>query len=146
MSNRTEQVKAHVTPETKRELEREAETRDLSISQLANEYIERGLRQDREDELSAETRAAQQLRDTIDRGLDEFEQIARDMREMQARSGAHTVATFELLKQDYPEQRIQQAFRTGRDRLREDVDPADVTDDIPDSRDDSEDQGGFWDD
>lgn len=144
--SRSEQVKVWVTEQTKAELVAEADRRDMSQSQLANQYIERGLRQDKEEEVSAETRAARQLQDIIDQGLDEFEQIAHDMKEMQARSGAHSVATFELIKDDYPETTIQDAFVTGRDRLREDTDPDDVAETRTDSTADSDDSdGGYWD-
>lgn len=144
--SRSEQVKVWVTEQTKAELVAEAERRGISQSQLANQYIERGLRQDKEEDVSAETRAAQQLQDIIDQGLDEFEDIARDIREMQARSGAHSVATFELIKDGYSETTIQDAFVTGRDRLREDADSDNVAETRTDSTAESdESDGGYWD-
>lgn len=143
---RTEQVKSWVSEQTKAELVAEAERRDISQSQLANQYIERGLRQDKEEDVSAETRASRQLQDIIDQGLDEFGRLAQDIRDMQARSGAHSVATFELIKDDYPETTIREAFVTGRDRLRDDPDPDDVAETRTTTDDVDDESGGFWDD
>lgn len=51
---------------TKQNFDREADRRGLSRSALITTYCQRGLRQDREGELSAETEAARRLADVLD--------------------------------------------------------------------------------
>lgn len=135
-SARTETVKSYVSPQLKEEIEREADRRDLSTSSLVEAYCRRGLRQDREDELAAETEAARRLGDVLDQGLDDFQDTARHIQNLNAKTGVYAVAAFELLKREYPEQTVKKALQTGSRRLRAD-DPPELVEDRDDPADSS---------
>lgn len=143
-SGRTETVKSYVSSETKRDLDREAERQDVSRSSLIAQYIRRGLRQDREDDVAAETRAEQRLQDVLDAGLDDMADVARHQQEITAKSGVYAVAAFELIKQEHGEAAVADALRAGARRLREDdiddlatVEAEDVDGASDDDQDDS---------
>lgn len=140
-SSRTEVVKSYVSPQTLNDLDREADRRDMSRSALVDLYIRRGLRQDREDDVAAETRAVTELQDVIDRGLDDFRNTARHIQDLNAKSGVYAVAAFELLKQNYGEAQIREALQTGSRRLRDD----DLAPDEESSDQEDDHSAGFWD-
>lgn len=116
-SGRTETVKSYVSLATNQDLDREADRGDLSRSALIAEYCRRGLRQDRENELAAETEAARRLGDVLDAGIDEFEDVARQIQDLNAKTGAYAVATFELVKESHGEAAVREALQTGFRRL-----------------------------
>jgi len=144
---RTEPVKSYVSEATLKELDREADQRGMSRSSLIETYIRRGLRQDREDELEAQSRAARELQDVIDQGLDDFRDVARQIQDLNAKTGVYSAATFELLKQGHPDSTVQDALSVGSRRLRDDVDVEDTDSSVQSDDLQEDDQSeGFWDD
>jgi hypothetical protein len=116
-SGYTETVKSYLTETMKADLDREADRRGVSRSAVIREYCRRGLRQDREGELAAETEAARHLHDIIDAGLDDMEDVAQEIEAVNAKTGMYAIATFELVKRDHPEGVIADAVEAGARRL-----------------------------
>lgn len=121
-------ISLYVTPERKRELERRADDADMGVSPYIDRLIERQLRMDAENEISAETRAAENLQRIIDEGVRDIRDATEDLREMTAKSGAYSIANFEFLKQDRGEPEINDALSAGARRLRDSDDAADQDD------------------
>jgi len=143
---RTEVVKSYVSQQTLEDLDREADRRGCSRSSLVDEYIRRGLRHDREDEVAAEARAVRKLQDVLDQGLDDFRETARHQQDLNAKTGVYAVAAFELLKDNHGQAQVKDALETASRRLRDDeLDVDDVASNLDDKPDDGDD-GGFWDD
>lgn len=59
--SRTEPITLYVTEQRKQEIEERAEREDTTVSSYLNHLIERQLRIEAEDELSAESRASEEL-------------------------------------------------------------------------------------
>ena len=127
-SARTETVKSYVSPSTKQDLDREADRLGLSRSALIARYCRRGLRQDREEDLAADTEAARRLGDVLDAGIDDMEDVARQIQDLNAKTGVYAVAAFELVKREHGEAAVRKALQTGARRLREQESPAPVDD------------------
>lgn len=121
-------ISLYVTPERKRELERRADDADMGVSPYIDRLIERQLRMDAENEISAETRAAENLQRIIDDGVRDIRDATEDLREITAKSGAYSIANFEFLKQDHGEPEINDALSTGARRLRDSDETADQDD------------------
>lgn len=126
MASRDEKVSIYLTKERKNELERQAEHEDVSLSAYINRLLGRQLILDKKDEIAAETHAAEQLQQLIDRGTRQLRDVTDDLREMQAKQGVYAIANFEFLKQQQKEQTINDALSTGARRLRNNVDPLDL--------------------
>ena len=105
---------------TLRELDELADERETTRSTLVFELVREELRREREGAVSAETRAAERLQDLLDDGLTDMEDVARQVQDLNAKTGVYAVAAFELVKQSHGEAAIKKALRTGARRLRED--------------------------
>jgi hypothetical protein len=140
MASRDEKISLYVTQERKNEIERQAEQEDVSISAYLNRLIARQLVREAEDEVAAETRAAERLQQVIDRGTRQLRDATDDLREMQAKTGVYAIANFEFLKQREKEPTINDALSTGARRLRKDVDPIEAE---TDPTDDAESDGSL---
>lgn len=118
-------ITLYVSDDEKRTLRREAEAEDLSLSA----YCKRLIRQQRSDEAAADVaeqldpeqrildltaEAEQRIQDSVS----DVEAVAADLRDMQARSGAYAIATFELVKTDYADPTRRDALATAQERLR----------------------------
>jgi hypothetical protein len=144
-TGRTEVIKSYVSEQTKQDLEREADQRGESLSSLADEYIRRGLRQDRTDAMAAETEAERHIQDLVDRGVSEVEKVSRQIREQHAKSAVYGIAAFELLKQKHGEAEVKEALQTGTRRLQEDDIDVEPDESTPSTQNDADDDdGGFW--
>ncbi|MFC4990596.1 hypothetical protein [Saliphagus infecundisoli] len=120
--SRTEPITLYVTEQRKQEIEDRAEREDTTVSSYLNHLIERQLRVEAEDELSAESRATEELQRVIDEGTRQLRDATEDLRELNAKTGVYTIANFELLKQNQKQPAIKDALSTGSLRLREDLD------------------------
>lgn len=128
MGSRTEQVTIYVTEERKTELEQRADDQGDSLSGVINGMIDQQLQQDAQDAIASETRAEERLQELIQVGTEEMTEIAREIRDMNAKFGAYSIANFELMKHDHTDHVRKQALSTGARRIRQDLDA--VTDDL----------------
>jgi hypothetical protein len=117
---RDQEVTFYSDETTLRELDELADERDTTRSTLVFELVRDGLRREREGEVSAETRAAERLQDLLDDGLGDMEDVARQIQELNAKTGVYAVAAFELVQQNHGEAAVRKALQTGARRLRED--------------------------
>jgi len=124
MSNRTERVAFYTDPETKRQLEKDADRSDTTLSTHVHGLVEQQLEADTREQRYRELNAEERL-----------ESLVADIKDMQARMGVYAIANFELLKQDHPDTVRQQALSTGSRRLRDPDLPAADRDDSADDTD-----------
>jgi hypothetical protein len=122
MGSRTEQITIYVTEERKTELEQRANDEDDSLSGVINGMIDTQLQQDAQDAIASETRAEDRLQELINVGTEEMANIAREIRDMNAKYGAYAIANFELMKHDHTDHVRKQALSTGARRIRQDLD------------------------
>lgn len=132
MAKRDERISLYVTEERKHDLERRAESEDVALSKYLNQLIDRQMQMEAEDEVSAQTRATEQLQRVIDEGQRDLRDVANDVRTLNAKAGVYAIAAFELVKQDHQQAEIRDAISTGSRRLRDDVDPSEA---VPDDAD-----------
>jgi hypothetical protein len=128
MGSRTEQVTIYVTEERKTELEQRADDQDDSLSGIINGMIDQQLQQDAQDAIASEARAEERIQELIQVGTEEMTDIAREIRDMNAKFGAYSIANFELMKHDHTDHVRKQALSTGARRIRQDLDV--VTDEL----------------
>ncbi|WP_139231279.1 hypothetical protein [Halostagnicola kamekurae] len=134
---RDREITFYSDEQTLRELDELADEQDTTRSTLVFELVREGLRREREGAVSAETRAAERLQDLLDDGLSDMEHTAREIQDLNAKTGVYAVAAFELVKKHHGEAAIREALQTGSRRLRED----DV-DDLTSGEDDDQDSTG----
>lgn len=113
MADRDKKLSVYVTEQRKEEIRRRADSEDMTISSYLNQLIQRQLVAEEQNEISAQTQAVEQLQKTIDQGTRQLRDVATDIKNIQARTGTYAVANFELLKEDYPESRINEATTKG---------------------------------
>ena len=131
-------ITLYVEQETKDQLHREADDRDLSLSAYCLQLMDQARQADAQEELSEELNAEQRLLEIAATATEEIEQTAEEMRDMNAKLGVYTIANWELLKNSHPDNLRQDALRTGRNRLRTPLDDHTVdASESPDSRSDS---------
>jgi hypothetical protein len=125
----------YVEQDTKDQLRREAEDRDLSLSDYCLGLIDRARKEDAEDDLAesldAEGRLlsiAAEATDQIEQSTKRVEDVARAIEEIQARTGTYAIANFELLGQSFPDANRRQALTTGRSRVRTPFEKHDIPD------------------
>jgi hypothetical protein len=121
MSDRTERVAFYTDPETKRQLEKDADRADATLSTDVHNLVEQQLEADTREQRYRELNAEERL-----------ESLIADIKDIQARAGVYAVANWELLKQDHPDTVRQEALSTGSRRLHDPdsstADPTDSTD------------------
>jgi hypothetical protein len=117
---RDHRVTAHVTEATRKELERNADEEEMSLSAYINKLLERGLRQEAENEVSANSRAVENLQTQIDEGTRQLRDAAKEAKDANRKTGVYGIAAFELLKREYADGVVDDALDTGFDRLRDD--------------------------
>lgn len=139
MPKRDNRISLYVTGERKRDLERRADEADLALSKYLNQLIDRQIQMEAENEVSAQTRATEQLQRVIDDGERQLREVVREIADMNAKMGVYAVANFELLKNEYKDAHRRDALKTGSRRLRADVDETIVE---LDADDDNGDDGG----
>lgn len=122
MGGRTEQITVYVTEERKVELEQRAADEDESVSGIINDMIARQLQQEAQDAIASEVRAEERIQELMTLGKEEMIEVAREIRDMNAKFGTYAVANFELMKQDHTAYERKEALRTGARRLRQDLD------------------------
>lgn len=117
---RDQEITFYADEQTKHELEELAAEHGTTRSTLVYELVRKGIRREREGDVSAETRAAERLQDLLDEGLGNMENVARQIQDLNAKTGVYAVAAFELVKKEHGEAAVEEALRTGSRRLRED--------------------------
>lgn len=110
---RDHRVTSHVSEQTRKELEVRADQEDMSLSAYTNMLIERGLRQEAENEVAAQSRAVENLQKQIDEGTRQLREVADDVEDKNAKTGAYAVAAFELVQRSCPESVVKEALRRG---------------------------------
>jgi vacuolar-type H+-ATPase subunit I/STV1 len=133
-----ERVTAYVTEEDKQAIVRRAEQEDITQSKLAARYLRRGLRQDRENEISAESQAIEHLEKAVDDRLRRLEDLEDNLRDIVAKSGVYSIANFELLKHQHSTDDLQNALETGSNRLQNPDQIANALDDVDGTGDDDQ--------
>ena len=122
----------YVEQDTKDQLRREAEDRDLSLSDYCLGLIDKARKEDDlAESLDAEGRLlsiAAEATDQIEQSTKRVEDVARAIEEIQARTGTYAVANFELLGQSFPDASRRQALTTGRNRVRTPFEEHDIPD------------------
>lgn len=135
----TEQVTFYLTPSERERLKREAREESSSISAYCASVFRRKWGRDETDRvaerLGAEERIeriTKQATDEIEESIEQFEQEARAVRDIQAITGSYSIVNFYALKREFdlPEPWISDEFSRASRRLRGDADP------FPDSTDD----------
>lgn len=124
MTGRSNPITVYVTDERKAHLQRRAEAQDDSISGLVNDMIDRHLQEEAQGSVAAETRAEERIQELITLGVEEITDAAQDLRDLQAKTGAYAIASFELQKRDYSDYVRNEALTTGAKRIHRD--PEDV--------------------
>ena len=124
----------YVEQDTKDQLRREADDRDLSLSDYCLGLIEAARKSDAEEDLAetldAEGRLlsiAAEATDQIEQSTKRVEDVARAIEEIQARTGTYAIANFELLGQSFPDANRRQALTTGRSRVRTPFEEHDIS-------------------
>ena len=122
----------YVEQDTKDQLRREAEDRDLSLSDYCLGLIDKARKEDDlAESLDAEGRLlsiAAEATDQIEQSTKRVEDVARAIEEIQARTGTYAIANFELLGQSFPDASRRQALTTGRNRVRTPFEEHDIPD------------------
>lgn len=121
-------VKGYVDEQTKKDVQRRADELGISQSALVRKYVKRGLRQDREEQIDAESRAVQRLEQAVDQRLNRLEDLEDDLRDLMARGSAYSIANFELVKTEYGQAQRRESLQTAANRLRDDETIADAVD------------------
>ena len=129
-AKRTERVAFYTDYGTKRQLEKDAERADKTLSTHLHDLVQREQQRDTTEQRYRELNAEERL-----------ESLIADIKDIQARTGVYAVANFELLKRDHPDSLRQEALSTGSRRLRDPDPPAAHRDDV----DESEDSGNIFD-
>jgi len=121
MGGRDTQITVYVTDERKAELKQRADEEDTSMSGIINDMIDRQLQQDAQDAIASEARAEERIQELISVGTEQMVETAKEIRDMNAKFGAYTIANFELMKQDRSDHVRQEALNTGARRMRQDL-------------------------
>ncbi|WP_148416558.1 hypothetical protein [Haloferax sp. KTX1] len=121
MGGRDTQITVYVTDERKAELKQRADEEDTSMSGIINDMIDRQLQQDAQDAIASEARAEERIQELISVGTEQMVETAKEIRDMNAKFGAYTIANFELMKQDRSAHVRQEALDTGARRIRQDL-------------------------
>jgi len=121
MGGRDTQITVYVTDERKAELKQRADEEDTSMSGIINDMIDRQLRQDAQDAIASEARAEERIQELISVGTEQMVETAKEIRDMNAKFGAYTIANFELMKQDRSAHVRKDALDTGARRIRQDL-------------------------
>jgi hypothetical protein len=121
MGGRDTQITVYVTDERKAELKQRADEEDTSMSGIINDMIDRQIQQDAQDAIASEARAEERIQELISVGTEQMVETAKEIRDMNAKFGAYTIANFELMKQDRSDHVRQEALDTGARRMRQDL-------------------------
>jgi len=121
MGGRDTQITVYVTDERKAELKQRADEEDTSMSGIINDMIDRQLQQDAQDAIASEARAEERIQELISVGTEQMVETAKEIRDMNAKFGAYTIANFELMKQDRSAHVRKDALETGARRIRQDL-------------------------
>lgn len=121
MGGRDTQITVYVTDERKAELKQRADEEDTSMSGIINDMIDRQLQQDAQDAIASEARAEERIQELISVGTEQMVETAKEIRDMNAKFGAYTIANFELMKQDRSAHVRKDALDTGARRIRQDL-------------------------
>lgn len=116
--NRNERITIYVSEEEQKHLENEADAEGETLSSYLYKLIQEQRRREGADRAATETNAEERIEALIAEGTETLEEIAADIRDMNARAGAYSVANFELLKSNYPDARRKEVLETGARRLR----------------------------
>lgn len=117
-------ISVYLSEETKEELEQRADDADKTVSLYVNDLIHRQFQQDAEDAIASEARAVERIREVTNIAVDEIQQTAAEIRDLQAKSGAYSAANFELLKEDRHDRTRRDALSTGAGRMTDSLDDA----------------------
>ena len=121
MGGRDTQITVYVTDERKAELKQRADEEDTSMSGIINDMIDRQIQQDAQDAIASEARAEERIQELISVGTEQMVETAKEIRDMNAKFGAYTIANFELMKQDRSDHVRKNALDTGARRMRQDL-------------------------
>lgn len=108
----------YVSAEEKKHLETEADEAGETLSSYCYKLMQQQREREGLDKAATDLNAEERIERTIAEATDTFEEIAGDIRDMNARAGAYSVANFELLKENYPDARRREVLQTGARRLR----------------------------
>ena len=112
-AKRTERVAFYTDAETKRQLEKDADRDDKTLSTHLHDLVQREQQRDTTEQRYRELNAEERL-----------ESLIADIKDIQARAGVYSVANWELLKQEHPDALRQKALSTASRRLRDPDAPA----------------------
>lgn len=132
---RDNQITLYVSDDTQAQLQRRAREEGMDVSPFIDLLIRRYFQMEAEEQISAETRAAERIEELVALGKDELRELTREIADMNARMGAYAAANFELAKQDHEDAMRRDALATGAERIRKDVSV--VQDELNDGDDDS---------
>lgn len=116
--SRDHSITIYVSADEKTHLQQEADQANETLSSYLYKLIQQQRAQEGRARAATELNAEQRIEALLAEGTERLEEIAADIRDVNARAGAYSVANFELLKQNYPDARRQEVLETGSRRLR----------------------------
>lgn len=123
---RDKKITLYVEQEKKDDLAREANDRNLSLSEYILQLVDQSRLADTQEDIARERNAEERLEAIVAQAKDELAQIAanvdernRALADMNAKLGVYAIANWELLKPDVSDTRRQDALAAGRRRLRD---------------------------
>ncbi|ADJ16963.1 hypothetical protein [Halalkalicoccus jeotgali] len=111
-------ISVYVSESEKNHLKSEANDAGETLSSYVYKLMQAERQRQNLDQSATELSAEERIEALIAEGTDALEEIAEDIRDMNARAGTYSVANFELLKQNYPDARRREVLQTGARRLR----------------------------
>lgn len=119
--SRDQRITIYVSDEEKRHLEAEAEEAGESVSSYVYKLMQRQRKAEAVDQAATDLSAEEKIESMVADARDEIEQVADDIRDLNARAGVYSVANFELLKHSFPDAQRADALSTGARRLRQPI-------------------------
>lgn len=115
---RDELISVYVTKEDKKHIQAEANEAGETLSSYLYKLIQEQRRREGVDRAATELNAEERIEALIAEGTENLEEIAEDIKDINARAGVYSIANFELLKQNYPDARRKEVLETGAKRIR----------------------------
>lgn len=108
----------YVSAEEKKHLETEADEAGETLSSYCYKLMQAQREREGLDKAATDLNAEERMLRLLADGEERLEEIAEEIKDINARAGAYSVANFELLKQDYPDAKRRDVLETGARRLR----------------------------
>lgn len=110
---RDNRISIYINDQTEKEVKRNADEADMAVSAYINKLIQRQLRQERENEVSSQSRAVENIQRQIDEGTRQLRDVADDVKDTNAKTGAYAVAAFDLIEREYSDKVVDNALKRG---------------------------------